>query len=210
MNSKLVGIISIVSLLGLSGCATMSADECAMGDWHMIGYEDGSMGYTADRLGKHRRACAKHGVTPDLVAYQEGRRDGLRHFCQPSRGFNLGASGGQYNGVCPGDMEPDFVDAFNTGQKLYNLQSQVNNANYQIYAREVELESTENRIRQIEADLINNETTAEDRALLLNDLKELSERTGGIKAEIVDLIEKRVIYEQQLAQFEAMIADTNY
>ncbi len=210
MNSKLAGIVSIVSLLGLSGCATMSAEECAMGDWHMIGYEDGSMGYTVDRLGQHRRACAKHGVVPDQIEYQEGRRDGLRQFCQPSRGFNLGASGGQYNGVCPGDMEPDFVDAFNTGQKLYNLQSQVNNANYQIYAREAELERTENRISQVEADLISSETSAEDRALLLNGLKELSERTGEIKAEIVDLIEKRVIYEQQLAQYEAMIADTDY
>ena len=96
------------------------------------------------------------------------------------------------------------------GQKLYNLQSQVNNANYQIYAREAELERTENRIRQVEADLISSEIPAEDRALHLNELKELSERTGEIKAEIVDLIEKRVIYEQQLAQYQAMIADTNY
>jgi hypothetical protein len=210
MNSKLAGIVCVVSLLGLSGCATMSAEECATGDWHMIGFEDGSMGYTVDRLGQHRKACAKYGVVPDLVTYQEGRRDGLRQFCEPSRGFNLGASGGQYNGVCPGDMEPDFVDAFNTGQKLYNLQSQVNNANYQIYAREAELKRTENRISQVEADLISSETSTEDRALLLNGLKELSERTGEIKAEIVDLIEKRVIYEQQLAQYEAMIADIYY
>ena len=210
MNSKLPRIVSIISLLGLSGCATMSAEECATGDWHMIGFEDGSMGYTADRLSQHRRACAKHGVVPVLVAYQEGRRDGLRQFCEPSRGFNLGASGGQYNGVCPGDMEPDFLDAYNAGQKLYNLQSQVNNANYQIYAREAELERTENRISQVEVDLISSETSAEDRALLLNYLKEQSERIGEIKAEIIDLIEKRVIYEQQLAHYEEMIADTNY
>jgi len=210
MNSKLAGIISVAALLGLSGCASMSADECAMSDWRTIGYEDGAMGYTADRLGNHRKACAKHGVAPDLVAYQEGRRDGLRQFCQPSRGFNLGASGGRYNGVCPGDMEPDFVDAFNSGHKLYNLKSQVNNANYQINAREAELERNKDRIRQVEADLIARETSAEDRVLLLVDLKELSERTGQIEAEIVDLIEERVLYEQQLAHYEAMIADTNY
>ena len=62
MNSKLAGIVCVVSLLGLSGCATMSAEECATGDWHMIGFEDGSMGYTVDRLGQHRKACAKYGV----------------------------------------------------------------------------------------------------------------------------------------------------
>ena len=210
MNRYLAGIFSIVALLGLSGCASMSADECAMSDWHTIGFEDGSMGYTADRLGNHRKACAKHGVAPDLVAYQDGRNEGLRQFCQPSRGFNLGAGGGRYNGVCPGDMEPDFVDAFNTGHKLYNLRSNVNSADYQINARKTELENNKDRIRQVEAALISSETTAEERVLLLVDLKELSEKTGQIEAEIVDLVEQRAVHEQQLAQYEAMIADTNY
>jgi hypothetical protein len=210
MNSKLAGIISIAALLGLSGCASMSADECAMSDWRTIGYEDGSMGYTSDRLGNHRKACAKHGVAPDLEAYQAGRRDGLRQYCQPSRGFNVGAGGGRYNGVCPSDLEPDFVDAFNSGHKLYNLRSQVNSANYEINARKAELERTTDQIRQVEADLIASETTAQDRVLLLIDLKELSERTGQIDAEIVELVEERAVYEVQLAQYEAMIADTNY
>ena len=210
MKSKLAGIIVIAALLGLSGCATMNADECAMSDWRTIGFEDGSMGYTADRLGNHRKACAKHGVAPNFEAYQTGWREGVRQFCQPARGFNLGASGGRYNGVCPGDLEPAFVDAFNTGHKLHNLRSQVNSANYQINAREAELERTKDRIRQIESDLISSETSAEDRVLLLVDLKEESERIGQIEAEIVELIEERALFEQQLAQYEAMIADTNY
>ena len=181
-----------------------------MSDWRTIGYEDGSMGYSADRLGNHRKACAKHGVAPDFEAYQAGRREGLRQYCQPSRGFNVGAGGGRYNGVCPSDMEPEFVDAFNRGHKLYNLRAQVNSANYQINAREKELKKTKEHIRQIEADLINSETTTEDRVLLLVDLKEAAERIGEIEAEIVELVEERATYEQQLAQYEAMIADTNY
>ena len=188
----------------------MSADECAMSDWRTIGYEDGAMGYTADRLGDRRKACAKHGVAPDFEAYQAGRQEGLRQYCQPSRGFNVGASGGRYNGVCPGDMEPDFVDAFNAGHKLHTLRSNVNSANYQINAKKAELERTENRIKQISADLISSETSAEDRVLLLVDLKDESERTGQLEAEIVELVEERAIYEQQLAAYEAMIADASY
>ncbi len=210
MNSRIAGLVSIAALLGLSGCASMSADECAMSDWRTIGFEDGAMGYTADRLGNHRKACAKHGVAPDFEAYQTGRKEGLRQYCQPSRGFNLGTNGGRYNGVCPGDMEPDFVDAFNTGHKLHNLRANVNSANSQIYSRQAELERNGDRIRQVEADLISSETSAEDRILLLIDLKELSERTGQIEAEIVELVEERAVYEQQLSQYEAMIADTNY
>jgi len=210
MNSKLAGILSIVALLGLSGCASMNADECAMSDWRTIGYEDGAMGYTADRVGNHRKACAKHGVAPDFEAYQAGRSEGLRQYCQPSRGFNVGASGSSYNGVCPGDMEPDFVDAYNSGHKLYNLRASVNSANYQINAKKAEMERTEDRIRQVEADLISSETATEDRVLLLVDLKDMAERIGELDAEIVELIEERAVYEQQLAQYEAMIADANY
>jgi hypothetical protein len=210
MNIRVAGLVSMVALMGLSGCASMSAEECAASDWRTIGYEDGAMGYTGDRIGSHRKACAKHGVAPDFEAYQAGRKEGLRQYCQPSRGFNVGASGARYNGVCPGDMEPDFVDAYNTGHKLYNLRSNVNRANSAVIAREAELERTRDRIRQIEADLISRETLAEDRILLLVDLKEESERIGELEAEIVALVEERAIYEQQLAQYEAMIADTNY
>lgn len=210
MNSRLAGFISIAVLLGLSGCASMSADECTMSDWRTIGFEDGAQGYTADRLGNHRKACAKHGVAPDFEAYQSGRSEGLRQFCQPSRGFNVGAGGGRYNGVCPGDMEPDFVAAFNSGHQLYNLRSSVNSANYQITAKRTELENSEKRIIEAELALIARETTTQERILLLAELKDLSERTGQLEAEIVELVEERVVYEQQLAAYEETIASASY
>lgn len=210
MNTKLAGLLTIFTLLGMSGCATMSADECAMSDWHTIGFEDGAQGYTADRLGNHRKACAKHGVAPDFEQYQAGRAQGLRQFCQPSRGFSLGANGGRYNGVCPSDLEMDFVDAYNSGHQLHSLRSAVNSATYQINAKEAELERTKDEIRQTEAALIAVETTIEDRILLLADLKDLSERTGQLEAEIVDLVEDRAVSEQRLASYETILADSGY
>ena len=210
MKTKLAGILTFMAMFGLGGCASMSADECAMSDWRTIGFEDGAMGYTADRLGNHRKACAKHGVAPDFEAYQAGRSEGLRQFCQPSRGFNLGAGGGRYHGVCPTDLEPDFVDAFNSGHKLYNLRSNVNAANGQINARRAALEKKEKRMLEVEAELIASETTAQDRIMLLVELKELSEEKGQLEAEIVELVEERAIYEQQLAEYEELIADVRY
>ena len=210
MNIARAGIILTISFVGLSGCATMSADECAVGDWHTIGFADGAMGYTATRLGDHRKACAKHGVTPDFEAYQSGREEGLRDYCQPSRGFSLGESGARYNGVCPGYLETDFVDAYNSGHQLYTLRSRVNGATYQISSKEHELDRLRDRIRQAEAGLIADGTTAEERSLLLTDLKELSERTGELEAEIAELIEERAIFEQQLAAYQAIIAGADY
>ena len=210
MNSRIAGTLSLIALLALGGCAGMSADECALSDWRTIGFEDGSMGYTADRVGSHRKACAKHGVAPDFEAYQSGWREGVRQFCQPSRGFNVGASGARYNGICPSDMEPEFVDAYNAGHRLYNLRASVNQATNQINARKATLERKEDRIRAVEAELIARETTAENRVLLLVELKELSEETGQIEAEIVALVEERAVAEQQLAEYEAIIADASY
>ncbi|MDZ7643905.1 MAG: DUF2799 domain-containing protein [Woeseiaceae bacterium] len=197
-------------LLGLGGCASMSADECMLSDWHTIGYEDGARGYTADRLGEHRKACAKHGVAPDLEAYRAGRADGLREFCQPSRGFNLGAAGGRYYGVCSADMEPDFLDAYRNGQHLHTLRSNVQATNNAILAREADLEQVKQRVRNAEAALISRETTTEERILLLADLKDMSEETGQLEAEISVLIEERAMHESQLASYEAVLANSGY
>ena len=210
MNIRMAALFSIFTVLGLSGCATMSADECAMSDWHTIGFEDGAQGYTGDRLGNHRKACAKHGVAPDFEQYQAGRSQGLRQYCQPSRGFSVGASGGRYNGVCPSDLEMDFIDAYNSGHQLYTLRSAVNSATSQINAKNAEIERTEDKMRQAEAALIAKETTVEDRILLLAELKDLSERIGQLEAEIVNLVEERAISEQRLASYETMLADTGY
>ena len=210
MNISRAGVLSIISLLGLSGCATMSADECAMSDWHTIGFEDGARGYTAEQLGNRRKACAKHGVALDFEAYQAGREQGLRQYCQPSRGFSLGTSGARYNGVCPDYMGVEFLNAYHSGHQLYTLRSRVNSATNQINAKEHQLDDVRVRIRNAEAALISADTTIEDRVLLLADLKELSERTGRLDAEIAELIEERAISEQQLAAYQAVIADAGF
>lgn len=209
MNFRLAGT-SLVALLVLNGCASMSADECVMSDWHTIGFEDGSRGHTSERLGQHRKACAKHGVAPDLRAYQAGRDEGLQQFCQPSRGFNLGASGGQYNGVCGDHMEPQFLDAYRSGYHLYNLRSNVNSATYQIDAKKQEIHDIKEEIRSKEAALIDRHTSTEERVLLLADLKDLSERTGQLESEIYLLIDDRARHEEQLAAYQAVLADSGF
>lgn len=210
MGTKYSGVLLAAAMLVLSGCASMSADECLTSDWHAIGYEDGARGYSAEQLGSRRKACAKHGVTPDFQAYQAGRTEGLQEFCQPQRGFNIGAAGGRYSGVCPVHLEPGFLDAFRVGAQLHTLRSNVNSANHRIGAKQAELASLEDNIRAKEAALIAAETTVQDRILIVADLKDMNERTGQLEAEIVALIEDRIVHEQELASYEQVLADTGY
>ncbi len=188
----------------------MSGDECMTSDWSAIGYEDCSRGYTMDRLAKHRKACAKHGVTPDFAAYQNGRDQGLVEYCQPSRGFNIGSHGGRYNGVCSVNLEADFLDAYNAGYHLYALRSNVSRASASISSKESELDEIEDRLLQNGVRLVAKETTQEDRILLLAEMKDMAERTGQLQAEIKDLYEVRAHARAELEHYRIVVADLGY
>ena len=202
-------LIIVVALM-LSGCATMNADQCAMSDWHAVGYEDGTRGSSGDRFGQYRKACAKHSVAPDFQAYQAGRKEGLVEYCRPSRGFNLGAAGGRYNGVCDVALEEEFLDAYRVGSQLYTLRSNVNRVNGAIASREQQMAENVDTIKAKEAVLIAADTTVEDRVLVLADLKRLSEEQGELEAEIEQLIDERARHETELADYESTVAAYGY
>ncbi|MBT8082137.1 MAG: DUF2799 domain-containing protein [Gammaproteobacteria bacterium] len=210
MNTKWNVIGATILVLAMSGCASMSDEECLATDWSAVGYEDGARGYTAERFSSHRKACARHGITADFGAWQVGREQGLVEYCQPGRGYDIGVSGGRYYGVCSADLEPDFLEAYNAGHLLFSLRSNVSRASSAIDARERELVKVKDEIRGKEAALIAPETTTEDRILLLADLKELSERTGEIEVEIQVLYEERARYQVELDNYQAMVVDFGY
>lgn len=210
MNKTWNVIWIALALAGLSGCASMSGDECVTSDWAAIGYEDGARGYTSDRLSQHRKACAKHGVTPDFAAYQNGRGQGLVEYCQPGRGFQIGSNGGSYNGVCDVNLEGEFLDAYNAGRHLHTLQSNVNRATAGINARHNELERIDKDILASEAELIDGDTTTERRVILLAELKNLSERIGELDSEIEGLYQQRARYQMELEQYQVALVDYGY
>jgi hypothetical protein len=210
MNRMIVNAVAVMAFAVLSGCASMSSEECVNSDWVAIGYEDGSRGYTTDKFGSRRKACAKHGVTADFSAYQAGRQEGLVEFCQPSRGYNLGASGGKYYGVCDIAMEEEFLDAYRVGSQLHTLRSNVNNTNSSIYSKEAELKRTKEKIRAKQAELISEDATTQDRVMLLADLKELSEHSGKLEAEIEKLVADKARYEYELQDYKQTVAAYGY
>ena len=210
MNNRIASLAVVFFALAVSGCASMSSEQCAFADWSAVGFEDGASGYTTERFSAHRKACAKHGITADFRAYQEGRDEGLVQFCQPSRGYNLGVNGGTYHGVCDVAMEEEFLDAYRVGHQLYSLRANVNTAHSRIAARKRELDQIEIDMRDKEAALIAEDTTIEDRVLFLADLKRLSERTGELEVEIEALIEDRVRHEYELANYENTVAAYGY
>ena len=70
MNRWMMGIAAGGGALLLGSCATMSEDQCRVGDWGGQGLRDGSAGLPMSRLDDHAEACAKHGVAPDVTPYR--------------------------------------------------------------------------------------------------------------------------------------------
>jgi hypothetical protein len=121
-----IGLITASTLLG--SCATMSAEECVAGDWSGRGFSDGAAGYAQSRLGEHAEACSKHGIAPDDAAYRSGWAQGVLRYCTLPNGFAQGRSGAAYNGVCPADLERDFVPAYQDGQVVYAAEQALSTA----------------------------------------------------------------------------------
>ena len=116
---------SAFALLMAAGCATLDKDECRTADWYAIGLEDGARGRAIERLGDHRRACAKHDVTPNAERYLAGRNEGLKSFCTPERGYSEGRAGHAYAAGCPEPLAGHFLGAYQRGRELHELHRQL-------------------------------------------------------------------------------------
>jgi hypothetical protein len=184
----------------------MNESECRTVDWQTVGFEDGVAGYSGDRIAQHRKACAKHGVSPDLAGYQAGRETGLREYCTPENGFRIGSGGNSYGGVCPADLSPGFSDGYETGRRLHSLSVRVSSAANQLESKRRELDRVEDEMVRKTAIIVSGDATTEQRAQALVDTKQLAERTGRLKAEIVQLERDKVEFERDLEDYRATVA----
>jgi hypothetical protein len=192
-------------LVLLPGCASMNKSECLTVDWQTVGYEDGAAGRSGDRIAQHRKACAKHGVTPDLRAYQAGREQGLREYCQPQNGYRLGERGADQPGFCPADLARNFEDAYRDGFELYSLRTRVSQAANDINAMRAELMRAQDAMIAASAVVIDSNADKAAKAQALLDVKRLAERQGVLKAQIAQREEDRLHYQRDLDQYLASV-----
>ncbi|MEM1379150.1 MAG: DUF2799 domain-containing protein [Pseudomonadota bacterium] len=91
--------------LVLSGCATLSEDECQLADWNARGIADGQNGETPARFQRYTEACNRFGIAPDFAAWEAGRKTGLKTFCTPQGIYSAGLRRRGDPGQCGFDPE---------------------------------------------------------------------------------------------------------
>jgi hypothetical protein len=206
MKASVVPALFATLLLGGCASSSLSKDECRTVDWRTIGYEDGVAGRSAEQIGRHRQACAEHGVTPDLDAYRAGRAEGLREFCQPRNGYRAGASGQAYYDSCPPELAPAFVAAYDEGRELYVRERRVADADAAIASRRYEIARLEDLLVGRGFRVADESATPQERTQAVLDAKQAGERIGRLKTEIVQLEKDRARYQQELDTYRTQVA----
>jgi len=120
-----VRLLLFLCLFLLGGCATMSKDECLVGNWYDVGYRDGLAGYTATRIVDHQKACAVYGVDPEPNAYYQGRDAGLQVYCDLYHAVDEGLAGRLYRGVCPENIDAAYRQLNDAAYRIYDLRNDI-------------------------------------------------------------------------------------
>lgn len=160
----------VVVLAVLSGCASLSGEQCRQGDWYGVGLNDGRAGEAFSRLNEHIRACREYGVTIDEPTYAAGRSAGLQEYCRLDNAFRTGLAGQRYGHVC----QPEIDATFN----------HYNSSAYAVYRLRQELDQVDSRITDTELRLRAAHLTDAYRRQLRMDLRELDRHYDELRDEL--------------------------
>lgn len=203
--SSMIAVAGL-AVASLPGCAVMNEQACLATDWRSVGFEDGVAGRSAGNIGSFRQACAKHGVTPDLAAYQAGHSDGVVLYCRAGNGFEVGRRGSHYQGVCPVELESGFLAAYSDGRQLYELESALRSVENRIASRHRRLAELRDGLVSASGEIIADETTEERRAELLINMAAMTKEQIAVAAEIEDLEFERADREAELFAYRGTLA----
>jgi hypothetical protein len=192
--------ISIVVLLSLAGCASLSPEQCRNADWRQIGYADGASGLPGSRIQDHASACAKAGTKPDLDAYLSGRMEGLVSYCQPENGFEVGRRGAADNaGDCPPHTRGAFLQNYRQGREINALESQIGSLRGAMDNERREMRRRDDRIEDIRKELRRPNVSPERRNALLGEMERLIDRKQDSGARLLGMQREMDIAQERLA-----------
>lgn len=154
-------LLPLALLLGLSGCESMSEDQCRKADWLERGRSDGREGESEARIEAHRKACAKAGIAPDERRWRQGWAEGVRSFCVPREAWRHGLAGRSYSGACRDFDEAVWMRWYRAGKDAHATRSERDAKKREIDKAEEQLKKAEKederkalreKIRQLDAE----------------------------------------------------------
>ncbi len=131
-------IFVLLALVVLTGCSSMSAEECQTARWQEIGYRDGKAGRSPQVINDYAKDCGEVGYSVDHSVWQHAYQQGLRLYCSPDNGYRIGKSGGTYHGVCESEL---FYKNYQRGMKEYEINLRLDEIYWELNDIELELKN---------------------------------------------------------------------
>jgi hypothetical protein len=181
MDEQMIRWLSVL-ILGalLSGCETMSPDECRLANWSDVGLRDGLAGQPLSLLDDRVKDCSKAGNRVDTSLYLAGRERGLQGYCRLENAAPLGLDGKSYAGVCPARIDYEFRRRHQAGYAVHDLRNRVSDLDGRSDRLQRKLrEADRDEDKQLKAT-----DRDEDRKRIR---KEFDERRRGIRIELGEL-----------------------
>lgn len=183
------GFLAVIVLMG-AGCSSISPEECQVGDWFAIGKTDGQQGVASTKFRSYQKECAKHGLASDFTAYEQGHAQGAMLYCTYDTGRQLGQSGGSYNSLCSGALEPQFRLGYDRGRVWYKAESALLNLQRTLRQNAETIEQLEARIDE-NSDLISTskdkqqkQQWLDENRALQKELRHLNQMQGQLRADL--------------------------
>ncbi|MGY6554737.1 MAG: DUF2799 domain-containing protein [Wenzhouxiangella sp.] len=131
----------------------MTADECRVADWYLLGELDARAGLGPAQFANRDRDCREAGFPADQTSWRAGWDHGLTVFCTPGQGFRFGREGGRYDSICPAALEPEFLRGFDVGRRIHEQEGRVSSVRGELSSLEARLERERDRGRLSEEEL---------------------------------------------------------
>ena len=157
--NPLIFLLLTSILLSISGCATLSREDCMQGSWFELGLHDGRMGKPFNRLAQHQKSCLEFNIHIDSKQYNAGRKQGLQTFCQLDNAIHIGLKGQLYQSVCP----PEIHSAF----------QRYNDAAYGVYQSQENLKRIDDELFNMENRLLNNSISDKEHSKIMVTVRRL-------------------------------------
>lgn len=194
-NLKIYLLLS--GILSLTACSTMTQKECLVADWQDVGYADGAAGQTMTLFNERASDCIKYGIAANRDSYLQARKEGLKTYCTREKGYEQGANGRTYHGVCEGQAAKHFLSGYQKGKHIYNQKSKVSSIERDIRSVERKIDDQHKEQYRLENAVVS-ENDKSKRAILVLELNRISREINDLKTDRQDLLQQLQSAKSQL------------
>lgn len=195
-------LLSLGLSLSLVGCATLDRESCLTADWELIGFNDGVVGRSAERLEQHREACSDYGIVPQMEEYLQGYDRGIVRYCTAANGYKRARAGQAYPQACNTHLFTDFERGFELGGEAFEQVDRLKRATKELQRLGKQQRADEREVSEKRDQLIADGISSDQRAGLLLDIDELQQQIADRSRQIKQHKNKVGMERRYLRQLE--------